>query len=221
MELLGRCERLRYRAAIIGPHGAGKTTLLEDLETRLQERGFSTRMLRLDTENPAFEPEFLLDLNRRLNPQTVLLLDGAEQMKCWDWLCFRFRTRIARGLIVTSHKAGRLPTLWECRTSAELLNLIAANLLDVDPRCLLARSEALYKKHRGNLRDALRNWYDLCAEASAPAPGHRLQRFRLERTHCDKNASQIGPLPVRSSLAFPVRPTPISCQLLEPRSPVE
>ena len=56
--LLDRLDALGRRAAIVGPKGSGKTTLLEDLAPRLRDRGFTVRELRLNEENPGFEPEF-------------------------------------------------------------------------------------------------------------------------------------------------------------------
>src|SRR5260370_33067107 len=79
-ELLARCEALHYRASLIGPCGCGKTTLLEDLESRLRQRQFSTRFLRLDEEHPRFESGVLSRLAAGLSAQDILLFDGAEQM---------------------------------------------------------------------------------------------------------------------------------------------
>ena len=159
-ELLDRCEAMRYRGALIGPHGSGKTTLLEDLRPLLQERGFGTRFLRLDTDRHAFAPGFLRALFAQTPAGDILLFDGAEQMHPCVWLWFRWRARRAAGLIVTTHRAGRLPTLWECRTSPELLAGIAADLLAVPHGALGESATWLFRKHHGNLRNALREWYD-------------------------------------------------------------
>ncbi len=164
-ELLARCEAFRFRGAIIGPHGSGKTTLLEDLALHLQRRGFPTHFLRLDSQQPAFPPGFLSQMKRTLAPETILLLDGAEQLSGPAWCWFRWITRDTGGLIITTHHPGRLPTLWECRTSASLLAGLTAQLLQTEVPLLHERSQTLYHKHRGNIRDALLEWYDICAEA--------------------------------------------------------
>jgi hypothetical protein len=160
-ELLARCEKLRYRAALVGPHGSGKTTLLEDLEPRLRELGFGTRLIRLDAEHPAFDPGFADALAAGHTTRDIVLFDGAEQMNPFEWRWFHWRMRHTGGLIITTHQAGRLLTLWECRTSPALLAGIAGDLLEVERATLHCQAEMLFQKHRGNLRDALWEWYDL------------------------------------------------------------
>jgi hypothetical protein len=166
-EFLRRCETLQYRAALIGPRGSGKTTLLEDLESKFRERGFSTRSLRLDRDHSRFEPEFLRQLRAGLSTAEILLFDGAEQMNPLAWRWFKWRTRKAAGLIITMHRAGRLPTLWECRTSAPLLADITGELLSTQSLAFQPNANNLFQKHRGNLRDALRECYDLLAHANS------------------------------------------------------
>ncbi len=163
-ELLARCEAMQYRSAIIGAHGTGKTTLLEGLEARLRQQGFGTRFIRLDAEHRALSPGFLDGLCASLTGNEVLLFDGAEQMSPLAWRWFRWRARRARGLLITTHQPGRLPTLWECRTSPALLADIASELLRVQPASILEVAADLFSNHEGNLRDALREWYDRVAE---------------------------------------------------------
>jgi hypothetical protein len=167
-ELLTRCQQLHYRGAVIGPHGSGKTTLLEDLEPQLRRRGFETHFLRLSEEVRTFPPGQVGKLFRRLTGHDLLLLDGAEQMNPLRWCWFRWRARRAGGLLITTHGPGRLPTLWECRTSPALLAGIAAELLEAQGEAerdaVLAHAETFFAKHGGNLRHALRDWYDLLAQ---------------------------------------------------------
>ena len=159
-QLLARLERLRFRAALVGPQGAGKTTLLEDLQERLSQTGFGTLCIRLDDEQRSFESRFLDSLFGGLTGNEIILFDGAEQMSPLAWWRFQRRSRRARGLIITTHRPGRLPTLLECRTTAELLAGIASELLGEDLERVQSKAEMLYQKYRGNLRDALREWYD-------------------------------------------------------------
>ncbi|HJQ69277.1 MAG TPA: hypothetical protein VKA70_09905 [Blastocatellia bacterium] len=163
-ELLARMEEMGYRAAIVGPHGSGKTTLLEDLEPRLAALGFSIIRLRLDAETRSFDRKFLKSLFRTLSERDVLLFDGAEQMSRLAWLIFKRRTKRAAGLIVTSHDRRRLPTLIECRTSPELLHEIIVELTGDEAGARSAVAATLHAKHRGNLRDALREMYDVYSE---------------------------------------------------------
>jgi hypothetical protein len=158
-DLLARLEAMRYRAAVVGPKGTGKTTLLEDLSARLEGRGFRCRLIRLSAADQRLDPSELESAGRG----EVILLDGAEQLPAWRWLWVRFRTRHAGGLVVTTHRPGRLPTLVHTRTTPRLLGGIVADLLPAPPDD--RRIDALYHRHAGNLRDALRELYDDFAAA--------------------------------------------------------
>lgn len=165
-DLFERLKKLNYRAAIVGPHGTGKTTLLEDMEPRLVALGFRVIHLRLDRETSKFEREFLRELFATLSERDVLLFDGAEQMSRMRWQRFKIRSKRAAGLIITSHRRGMLPTLIECATSSELLREIIRELLGGEARRELPdklHMNKLHTKHDGNLRDALREMYDLYA----------------------------------------------------------
>lgn len=165
-DLFERLKKLNYRAAIVGPHGTGKTTLLEDMEPRLVALGFRVIHLRLDRETRSFERLFLRQLFATLSERDVLLFDGAEQMSRMGWQRFKIRSKRAAGLIITSHRRGMLPTLIECATSSELLSEIIRELLGDEARRELPdklHANKLHTKHDGNLRDALREMYDLYA----------------------------------------------------------
>jgi len=78
------------------------------------------------------------------------------------WMLFRRRTAShAAGLIVTSHRPGLLPTLTKGPTTPALLQEIV-NELQPPGRTLSADFLSdLYQRHAGNLRDCLRELYDL------------------------------------------------------------
>ncbi len=158
--LLARLDRLHYRAAIVGPHGAGKTTLLEDLQEKLKARGMPSVWLRLDADHPAFERRVLDAAFARVTPQHVICFDGAEQLTSVGWLRFKRRARGARGLIITSHRPGLLPTLIECTTTVELLNDIVRQLAPAAAEVAAPSAGELFVKHHGDLRAALREMYD-------------------------------------------------------------
>lgn len=152
--LLDRLAALNWRAAIVGPHGHGKTTLLEDLAPRLETRGFRVRTISLREAHPRLDREDRTVLGS-LGPQDVLLLDGAEQLGWIAWMGVRVRARRAGGLVITSHRPGLLPTLFECETTPELLAEIVGELSGAD-----LDVEELHARHGGNVRDALRELYD-------------------------------------------------------------
>ena len=162
--LLPRLEALGYRAAIVGPHGSGKTTLLEDLEGVLAQRGFRITHVRLDADDRRLPREWRLSASR-LESGDIVCLDGADELGPIGWMWFRWRARRAGGLIITAHRRGRLATLVACATSASLLDRIIRRLA---PNGLAAAPPAaeLFARHRGNLRDALRELFDVYAAAA-------------------------------------------------------
>lgn len=163
--LLPRLAALGHRAAIVGPHGLGKTTLLEDLGDRLGGRGFRVVHLRLDTLDRRL-PHGWWARARRLEARDVVCLDGAEQLGWLGWIRLRWSVRRAGGLLITSHRDGRLPTLIACTTSVDLLQGIIERLV---PRPVAGTPSAaeLFARHGGNLRSALRDLYDVYARSSS------------------------------------------------------
>jgi hypothetical protein len=157
-ELLARLEALRFRAALVGPHGHGKTTLLEDLGARLSDRGIHVRTVTLHEGDSQLGGAQRKILFHNLTASDVLLLDGAEQLGRLSWFEVRARTRAAGGLIITSHRPGLLPTLYECHTSPGLLAEIVAELAGEG-----METGELFDRHGGNVRDALRELYDVYA----------------------------------------------------------
>ena len=159
--LIAKLAALGYRAAIVGPHGAGKTTLLEDLGRALEDRGFRITTVRLAADARRVPGEWAARA-ARLGPRDIVCLDGAEQLSASRWLSFRWQARRAGGLIVTSHTRGRLPLLIACTTSADLLEGIVRRLSPASAAGAPPAGE-LFQRHRGNLREALRELYDFHA----------------------------------------------------------
>jgi ATPase subunit of ABC transporter with duplicated ATPase domains len=164
-ELQARLAAHRFRAAIVGPHGHGKTTLLEDLGERLGDQGFRIRTATLHEGERRLGPRRSAALFRDPHPRDLLLVDGAEQLDRLAWWHLRRRSQAASGLIVTSHFQGLLPTLHECRTTPELFASIATELGGAKAR---QTASGLFVRHQGNLRDALRELYDLHANVANP-----------------------------------------------------
>lgn len=165
-ELLVRLESLGFRAALVGPHGHGKTTLLEDLGARLAGRGFRVRTVTLHEGDRRLGAAQRKILFHNLASSDVLLLDGAEQLGRLPWFEVRMRTRTAGGLIVTSHCPGLLSTLHECRTTPGLLAEIVGELAGEG-----VETGELFERHGGNLRDVLRELYDLWSTGAAARTG--------------------------------------------------
>ena len=159
--LLERLEVLRFRAALVGPHGHGKSTLLKEIAARLEARGLRLRKVLLHEGDRWLSPKQRQTLLRDVAPQDLLLLDGAEQLCRPAWLHLKWESRRAAGLLVTSHRPGLLPTLHECRTDPELLAGLVRELLG--PQSEEIQLADLFARHRGNVREALAELYDLHA----------------------------------------------------------
>jgi len=162
--LVARLREMDYRAALIGPEGSGKTTLLEALQPALAQQGFQTKLIFVN-DTVRFDRSACQRLLSQLTRDQILLLDGADVLGRFDWSRIQRHT-LARGggLIVTSHRPGLLPTLLECATSTALLRALVDELQPRGPLASAAFLDDLYERHRGNLRDCLRELYDRCAQ---------------------------------------------------------
>ncbi|MBN1816073.1 MAG: hypothetical protein JW828_01855 [Sedimentisphaerales bacterium] len=163
-QLLQRLAERKYCGAIVGPCGSGKTTLLEDLQKHLDPIHISTQSMFInqDIHPSRHEIEHILS-----HPPDILLVDGGDHLSRGTWRQVKNRIlRTGRGLVVTSHKGGLLPTWVECRPHPQLFIGITEQLLcssghrplDAD---FLTR---LFFRHKGNIRDALRELYDRMAD---------------------------------------------------------
>jgi hypothetical protein len=176
--LLERLAALGLRAAIVGPEGSGKTTLLEDLGARLvagfcgvSGNGFQLRCATLSRGARRLPPAEERDLLAGLSRRDILLVDGADELGRLAWRRLCRGSRAAGGLLVTSHRPGLLPTLFECATTPALLEGIVRDLLGPEASLAPVSAAQLFARHRGNLRDALRALYDLYAGRPAPSTG--------------------------------------------------
>ena len=156
-----RLEALDYRAAIVGAHGSGKTTLLEALRAPLEARGFTTRLLFTNHEQGPRLPADWRDALAQVTADQIVLADGYDVLHARARWRLRRATQQAGGLIVTTHRRALLPTLLRCQTSTELLSELTADL--AGQRLPADQIEALYRRHHGNLRAALRELYDMAA----------------------------------------------------------
>ena len=166
-ELLARLEFLKFRAAIIGAHGRGKSTLLEALAAPLQARGWKVLRLRLDSQTRDFPRALWREKLPALGARDFILLDGAEQLSWVNRKRFLRAARPAAGVLLTAHRQGILPTLCECPSSSQLLHSLILQLAP-DWNQNENFSVALFHRHDGNLRDALRELYDLRAREQSP-----------------------------------------------------
>jgi len=163
-DLLERFEALGRRAAVIGPEGSGKTTLLDALDRQLTGRGFEVRRLRAAPGGGALWSAAGPARRDGAGPRTLLFVDGIDRLPAAARRRVRRAARGAAGLLVTAHRRLRLPTLIECATTPALLAALVEELAGGSAaRWPVPAAAALHARHRGNLRTALLELYDLCA----------------------------------------------------------
>jgi len=162
--LCDRLRTMRFRGAIVGPHGCGKTTLIEDLCGQLAAAGHKVDGLRINSESSRHWRRPLTRLERYGLAETIVVIDGAEQIGWWQWRGVLTRSQAWRGLIITTHRPGRLPVLYECQPEFAVLRDMVGHLAPELFESLSDRLPALFQDHQGNLRLCLRSLYDWVAE---------------------------------------------------------
>lgn len=158
-EFFANLKRKKFRGALVGPHGSGKSTLLSECIEFCEERGFTTCHIRLKDGVPPGSED--LEKLNSITPGTVLFVDGVEQLGFFGWQKVKRSGKKAAGFIVTSHITGYLPTIYECFPSPALLARLMGELLDTGAADLVPLAVMLHRYHRGNLREAFFEMYDL------------------------------------------------------------
>lgn len=154
---LARCGNL---AAIRGPHGSGKSTLLVAMADALRRCGRLGGHVRLGR---GFRRD-LLTVARELaacQRGRVLCVDSWERLgRGAAALACILAWAAGRGLLVTSHSDGWLPTLVSCSTTRRLLSRIVDRLPDRFDLLGEADIDTAFAESSGDLREALFLLYD-------------------------------------------------------------
>ncbi|HAV63818.1 MAG TPA: hypothetical protein DCY13_15815, partial [Verrucomicrobiales bacterium] len=138
--------------------------LLLQLADWLVERRQPAIVRRLGEESDGAARRRLVEECALMAPNAFLMLDGAEQLGWLSWRRLMGAARHLRGLLITVHVPGRLPTLYECSTSPALLRDLGESLAgSTQSACTVHDWEQLHRLHDGNLRDALRSCYQQLA----------------------------------------------------------
>jgi energy-coupling factor transporter ATP-binding protein EcfA2 len=163
-EFLARLCDLEDSGAIVGPEGSGKTTLLEDLAAVLERRGRSVTLVMLSAGERGLSSRQRRSVLEAATSRSFLLVDGADALAPRAWRALLREGGRAGGFVVTTHDEGLLPTLWRTRTSPDLFAKTVQELTGAGPEGFGRPVEDLFRSHAGNLREALRELYDVCAE---------------------------------------------------------
>jgi hypothetical protein len=173
-ELETRLERAQGRGALVGPKGHGKTALLDEWAARCEARGEGVIRLRI-REGQRFLDGLQREKLRACAADASVFLDSAEQLSAPGWWELRWRVRQASRFVITAHRPGLLPTVRECRTSAELLADLVCELTGERRECA-----ALWARHGGNVREALFELYLRAADGDSD----RAERGRVTQPVC-------------------------------------
>jgi hypothetical protein len=171
---LGHLETHAYRGAIVGPHGSGKTTLLLETQRCLRDRGISVTYGFLNEQTRRKGRAACTALSA-VPDDTIFFLDGAEQLDPLAWRWLLWKARRLRGLVITAHQPGRLPTLYQTHASETMLRELLNALVPDEVDDYWPRARDQFHQRGGNVREVFFALYDDCARDRAPAqvPGRR------------------------------------------------
>ncbi len=165
-QVVARLQSQNWRGEIIGPHGSGKSTLLHALREPLRQAGreliwFELKQGQHRLQAPSAEKS-TVPTNTRWNKNTLVIVDGAEQL---TWL--RRKSLLARtqwrgaGLLWTTHRPLELRPVWETKTDLRLAETIVRRLVpDDDHRIAPEEIEVAFKASNQNLRETLFQLFD-------------------------------------------------------------
>lgn len=166
-------ERLchsEWQGQILGSHGSGKSALVAALIPAIEQAGRQVVLIELHDQQRRLPDDWLqrADLSR----PTVVIVDGCEQLAPWNRSALkRSCRRRGLGLLVTAHRSLGLPDLFCTSVDLPLAQEIVRSLLG-DQQSLIRPEEVeqCFDRHRGNLREALFDLYDLYEERRPPSP---------------------------------------------------
>jgi energy-coupling factor transporter ATP-binding protein EcfA2 len=180
-------NQLQRRAALVGPHGSGKSTLLAHLLPLLGEIGWYQAA---DSHGSYVRPhssgtvvwqvvrrgqrplQQILCSLKAWNKNSILVVDGWEQLRGWEAVWIRSRLWKTRmGLLVTCHRPRfSLPTLYDTTPEVDTVQrLVTERLTHADSIPVVVRKqlaaatliERLLLEEQGSVREVFMRLYDL------------------------------------------------------------
>lgn len=159
-DVVARLRQNGWQGQIVGPHGSGKSTLLANLREPLLRVGFPAFTFSLRDGQRRLPLDWRKQVARA--GARLVIVDGCEQLSWWSrallkWHCRRH----GWGLLITSHRDLRLPTLLSTGTSVEMAQNLAAALLPADDRRITPQMVAeSFRAAGGDMRETLFALYD-------------------------------------------------------------
>jgi hypothetical protein len=160
----GLVERLRqagWQGEIVGGHGSGKSALLVTLMPALERAGRHPLLVELHDGQRRLPID--LHHDKRLQSNSVLIVDGYEQLNLWNrWRLKRRSRRQGWGLVITAHSTMGFPTLYRTAATLDLTKRIVAELMaGRQPPCSDDALADCLARHQGDMRETLFELYDL------------------------------------------------------------
>ncbi|MEM8678458.1 MAG: ATP-binding protein [Planctomycetota bacterium] len=162
-QLTDRLVAGAYQGQICGAHVSGKSTLLMELQQELARRGIPVSRVDRPESQRAMLTRRLWQARRA---RQVVVVDGFERLRDGERAVV---TGMARwwqsGLLVTCHRRGTLPLLWETEVSLPVATAVVRHLTQDDAAAWAVASQQLETRlaaQRGDLRETLFELYDVC-----------------------------------------------------------
>lgn len=168
--LVERLAENGWQGQILGSHGSGKSAFVAALIPAIERAGRQVVLVELHDQQRRMPDDWL----QRVDPSrpTAVIVDGCEQLSSWNRSALkRSCRRRGLGLLVTAHRSLGLPDLFCTSVDLPLAQEIVRSLLG-DQQSLIRPEEVeqCFERHRGNLREALFDLYDLYEERRPPGP---------------------------------------------------
>ena len=164
-QLVDVLESNHWNGAIIGLHGTGKSTLLAALIPAIEARDLIVNFITLTAGQRTLPPDFFKSLREAAGPG-IAAVDGIEQLSAWSRLRLKqFCKSHGAGLLVASHRAARLPVIYQTAIDVPRAWRVVERFQDGFPPLVRLSDlvERLTQRH-GNIREALFDLYDIYEE---------------------------------------------------------
>jgi hypothetical protein len=159
-----------WRGSILGPHGSGKSSLLGVLVPELESHG--RHVIRQQLQGGERQLRWQELAPSTWNSQTLVVIDGYEQLSFWQRLLLRARCRLkGAGLLVTAHEPVGLAPIFTTQPTEDLAQAIVQQLVPTnDAHIRPADVVQQFAAHKGNVRETLLALYDVYRSRSLTPP---------------------------------------------------